>query len=227
MKLALLIPAYNEAKVLASVLEALPRHFSGFDEVEAIVINDGSADSTSEIAEAHGVVVLDHLINRGLGGALGTGLEYAKRSGADVAVTLDADGQHDPAEINKLIAPILEERADFVVGSRLKGEKGMPIDRLIGNWGLNVITYLVYRVWTTDSQSGFRAFSRKAIERIELQATGMEVSSAFFSAVRQHGLIYEEVPIRPIYTTYSRAKGQRNWNGFRIVFRLLYDKFLR
>lgn len=228
MKLYLLIPAYNEATVIGSVLADLPKKIAGVAEIVTVVMNDGSRDETAAIADQAGVTVLTHMINRGLGGGLGTGLTYARAQGADIAVTLDSDGQHDPAEIEKLIQPILRGEADFVVGSRLlEKQEGMPTDRRIGNWGLNVFTYLFFGMWTTDSQSGFRAFSKKALETIEVDQIGMEVSSSFFDMAKRNNLRYAEVSIRPIYTEYSRAKGQKNANAFAILFRLFYNRFLK
>lgn len=227
MKLFVVIPAYNEEKKIGDVLRAIPQRLPGIKQIEVVVVDDGSCDGTATIAKKARAQVLQHLINRGLGGALGTGLTYAKERGADVAVTMDADGQHDPDGLSQLIRPIIEGRADFVVGSRLVDAKGMPWYRVIGNWGLNVFTYLMYGVWTTDSQSGFRAFSRRALITLEVDFIGMEVSSAFFDAVSTYKLRYVEIPIRPIYTDYSLSKGQKNWNGLTILFRLFYNKFLK
>jgi glycosyltransferase involved in cell wall biosynthesis len=229
MKLAILIPAYNEEKTIGQVLTSIPRRFPKVNQVEIVVISDGSTDKTVEIAQKAGVTLIEHNLNRGLGGALGTGFEYVRQNYFDVVVTFDADGQHQSEDIWPVIRPIIYRRADVVIGSRLKSAswrtRGMPWYRLLGIWGLNLVTLIFFWVWSTDSQSGLRAFSKKAIRLIDIQANKMEVSSEFFYEIGRHELKFKEVPIRSIYTEYSLAKGQKNWNIFRIISRLIYRRF--
>jgi UDP-N-acetylglucosamine---dolichyl-phosphate N-acetylglucosaminyltransferase len=227
--LYLIIPAFNEGRVIGATLAALPARFSGVDEVTIVVVDDGSTDDTAEVVRRSGdarVVLLHHVINRGLGGALGTGLEYARRAGADYVITYDADGQHAPEDIATVLAPLVAGQADAVVGSRLIAPRGMPWYRIAGNWGLNLFTFFVFGMWTTDSQSGMRGFSRPAIERIEVRLDRMEVSSEFFKEIRRCRLRYAEVPIRAIYSDYSLAKGQSNWNAFHILIRLVLHRLM-
>src|SRR4030042_2438817 len=113
MKLIAIIPAYNEEKPIGEVVQGVKKYTENI-----IVIDDGSEDKTSEIAQKRGAKVYRHFINRGLGGALGTGIKTALISGADIIVTLDADGQHDTAEIPRIIKPIIDGKADVVIGSR-------------------------------------------------------------------------------------------------------------
>jgi len=226
--LCIVVPAYNEARVIGSTLAHLPREIGGVS-ITVAVIDDGSSDGTSDVVLASGddrIVLLHHAINRGLGGALGTGIEYARKIGADYVVTYDADGQHAPEDIAVVLAPIAAGRADAVIGSRLLSPKGMPWYRIVGNWGLNLFTYFLFGLWTTDSQSGLRAFNRKAIEQIQLRADRMEVSSEFIKEIRRTHLSFEEVPVRAIYSDYSLAKGQKNRNGINIVIRLLLYRLL-
>ncbi|OGD56656.1 hypothetical protein A2V71_03500 [Candidatus Berkelbacteria bacterium RBG_13_40_8] len=225
MKLGILIPAYNEEKMLGKVLKTLPKKLPGIKRKEIIVIDDGSSDNTNKIACALDVTVICHYLNRGLGGALGTGFEYAKENDFDVLLTFDADGQHNPADIASVIRPIVLKKADVVVGSRLKNKRGMPWYRRIGIFGLNLITLALFWVWTTDSQSGLRAFSKKAIKEIEIKSNRMEVSSEFFNEIQSHNLKFFEVPITSIYTRYSLSKGQKNVNVFRILSKLIYRRF--
>jgi glycosyltransferase involved in cell wall biosynthesis len=227
--LFLIIPAFNEAKVIGVTLAALPPHVEGIDRLVVVVVDDGSTDDTAAIVRRCGdgrVVLLQHRINRGLGGALATGLEYAKRQGADLAVTYDADGQHAPGDIEKVVQPLLQKQAEVVIGSRLLTRKGMPWYRIVGNFGLNIITFFFFGLWTTDSQSGLRGFCRRAIELIEVRNDRMEVSSEFIREIRRKKLQFCEVPIQAIYTDYSLAKGQRNWNAFNIIIRLLLQHLL-
>jgi glycosyltransferase involved in cell wall biosynthesis len=227
--LHLIVPAFNEGRVIGATLANLPAAFAGVDEVTIVVVDDGSTDDTAAVVQACGdarVVLLRHVINRGLGGALGTGLEYARRAGADYVVTYDADGQHAPEDIAAVLAPLLRGDADAVIGSRLLRPQGMPWYRIAGNWGLNLFTYFVFGMWTTDSQSGMRGFSRTALERIEVRLDRMEVSSEFVKEIRRLRLRYAEVPIRAIYSDYSLAKGQSNWNAFNILIRLVLHRLM-
>jgi len=222
-KVTIIMPAYNEEKKISSVIDGIKKR--GFKDI--VVVDDASTDSTNKIASSKDVVVLKHVLNRGLGGALGTGLQYCKDNDVDIAVTFDSDGQHDPDDLKKIIQPIINKKADFVIGSRLINPKGMPLIRKIGNFGLNVITYGLFGIWTTDSQSGLRAFSKKAINRMEVRTNRMEVSSEFFSQLRKKKLKYAEIPIKAIYSEYSMQKGQGSLNAFNIVFKLILKKLMR
>jgi glycosyltransferase involved in cell wall biosynthesis len=225
----IVIPAYNEAKVIAATLAALPASLRGIDSVRVVVVDDGSTDGTADevrkVVDPR-LVLIRHALNRGLGGALGTGLAYARKEGADYVVTYDADGQHAPEDIDRVLEPILAGQAEAVVGSRLIDPKGMPWYRILGNWGLNLMTFMFFGLWTTDSQSGLRAFGRRAIETIDVRMDRMEVSSEFIKEIRRHRLKFAEAPIRAIYTDYSLEKGQSNWNAFTILFRLFVHGLL-
>src|SRR3990167_2967367 len=137
MKIVAVIPAYKEVTTIADVLT---RTRSFVDEM--IVVNDGSPDNTAEVASKNGALVVSHVINRGLGAAIGTGFAFAKKRGADVVITLDADGQHDPAEIPKFIDAI-KNGADVVIGSRMISRSGMPWYRQVANILGNVSTLVL------------------------------------------------------------------------------------
>lgn len=224
-KLAIIVPAFNEEPVVYQTLSLIPRRFEGIDEVKIVVIDDGSIDRTYDEARKHAdVVMLRHVINRGLGGALITGMEWARRWEADFTITFDSDGQLDPADIQKAINPLIAGEAEVVIGSRLLEVKGMPWYRILGNWGLNVITYVLFGVWTTDSQSGLRAFSKDALAAIRLTSNRMEVSSEVIGEIGRNKLKLVEVPIECAYTEYSLSKGQKNSNGINIVLNLLFRR---
>jgi len=208
--LCIILPAYNEAKAIGPVMQKLQNFVKKENDlvIEIVVIDDGSTDQTFQICQTFNVTVLHHIINRGLGGALATGIEYAKMHNFDFALTMDSDGQHD-----------------IVIGSRMMGQKGMPKDRLIINFTSNVFTYILFGFWTTDSQSGFRGFNRKALGFINVKTQGMEVSSELFTEIKKHNLKLLEVPISVIYTEYSRNKGQSNLNSLNVVVKLLLRKF--
>jgi glycosyltransferase involved in cell wall biosynthesis len=227
--LFVIIPAFNEARVIETTLRNLPPRVAGVDEMTVVGIDDGSSDGTAKAVMRCGdprVVLLRHAVNRGLGGALGTGLAYARQHGADYVVTYDADGQHAPEDIATVVAPLVTGKADAVIGSRLLDPTGMPWYRIVGNWGLNVCTFLIFGMWTTDSQSGLRGFSRAALEQVNIRMDRMEVSSEFIKEIRRCKLPFCEVPIRAIYSDYSLAKGQRNINGINILIRLVVHRLM-
>ena len=164
MKVIIQIPCYNEANTLADTVDQLPRSLPGVDVVEYLVIDDGSRDNTSEVARAAGVHhVVRHTRNRGLAYAFKTGLEASLRHGADIIVNTDADNQYQAKDIVRLVKPILEKRADLVVGDRMVGtHKGFsPLKRKLQRLGSWVIKK-ASGVSTPDATSGFRALSREA-----------------------------------------------------------------
>lgn len=222
MKVVAVIPAYNEATMVGGVVKAtLPF-------VDAVVVvDDGSRDETGMEAERAGARVVRHSLNRGLGASLSTGIQAALRAGADCVVTLDADGQHDSSEIPKLVRPIQNGLADVVLGSRLLDTRGMPITRICMNHAGSLFTFCMFGMYVTDSQSGFRAFSRSAAQAIRIRSNRMEVSSEIVAEIRRQGLRVAEVPIRAIYTDYSLSKGQSFRVGLKTACRLLLRRFDR
>ena len=234
MHLVVIIPAYNEARTVGDVVRRVREHIP-----DVIVVDDGSSDATGERARAAGAEVVRHCVNRGLGAALRTGIAAALRQDpssrgdaegsrppeqADILVTLDADGQHDPTEIGALTAPIAEGVADVVIGVR--SFAGAPRHRRLFNQIGNVVTWLLFGVWCSDTQSGFRAFSRRAAAQITIRTNRMEVSSEIIAEVSRHNLRIAEVPIRTIYTPYSMAKGQSFRTGVKTAWALLLRKWL-
>lgn len=220
MKFAVIIPAYNEEKTIREVVKSIPESIGGTKPV-IIVVNDGSRDFTAQYAKRAGAIVINHRINMGVGAATATGFEATKRLEVDAMVTLDADLQHDPRDINKLIKPIIKRQANVVVGTRLNLPKGMPWHRKMGIKLFNLITYIFYHIKTTDSQSGFRAYDKKAIRLINIHTLGYEFCTEIFGEIRRHKLKFVEVPIKTIYTKESRRKGQPAINGINIMIKLL------
>ncbi len=221
MKAVVVLPAYNEASVIRQVIANLPKKLNGISSLEYVVINDGSTDQTGEMAKKEGIKVLSHIINRGLGAAIKTGIDYAKSQKADLLVTFDSDGQHNPRDLQKVINPILQEKADLVIGSRFKNYQKAPLDRLIINKLANLATLVFFGVSTTDSQSGLRSFSKKALQFIDFRADKMDFSSEILLEAKRHNLKVSEVPIDLIYTQYSREKGQKNINSLSVFAKLL------
>ena len=166
--LAVIVPARNEVRTLPEVLARIPREALG--ETAAIVVDDGSTDGSAEAARRAGAdIVVRHAVNRGLGAALRTGLETARGIGARAAVYLDADLQYDPAEIPLLLAPIEAGEADYVLGSRFgAGREGLPLLRSLGNRAFTLLLCAAAGRRIADGQTGFRAFSRRALDTAEI-----------------------------------------------------------
>lgn len=217
MKTVAIIPAFNEEKTIGLVLSKVKGQVD-----QIIVVDDGSKDNTYQIAKDKGVLVYRHPVNRGLGGALGTGIKAALCNNADIIVTIDADGQHEPAEIQRLIKPIIAGESDVVIGSRFLTRQPMPISRRVGNKFFNFVMRALFGIKTTDSQSGMRAFSKEAAGKIELCTNGMEVSSEILKEAKAKKLKIKEVPIKSIYTDYSLSKGQNLTLGIKTFIKFLW-----
>lgn len=222
-RVTVVIPAYNEERTIVGVIRGLKA--KGFAQI--IVVDDGSSDRTGKVVREEGVVLVRHLLNRGVGGALGTGIKAALRFRPNIVVTFDADGQHDPDDIPRLIEPIEKGEADIVIGSRMLDPAGMPWSRRVANRIANVVTYLLFGVWATDSQCGLRAFSRDAAARIRIMTSGMEVSSEILAEIVRNRLRYREVPVKAIYTDYSLSKGQSFTHGLHTLLKLMLAKVRR
>jgi glycosyltransferase involved in cell wall biosynthesis len=161
-----------------------------------IVVDDGSSDATADIAEAAGAIVIRHTTNRGKGVALNTGFRRARGLTPKVVVTIDADGQHEPDELSQVITPILTGKADIVVGSRyLEPTSDVPTHRAWGHRAFNALSSGVSGVPVSDSQSGFRAFSPRALWCLSFDSSSFSVESEMQLLARDHRLLVSEVPI--------------------------------
>ena len=218
MKLCIIIPAFNEQKSIGSVVDSMTESAARTNhKVSVVVVDDGSHDDTAKVARLHGAIVVRHILNSGAGGATATGLSYADQNMYDVAVTADADGQHAPSDVMACVDELLKTQSDLVIGSRLINSEGMSKTKVLGNQGLSFITYLLFGVSVTDSQSGLRVFSKKALTQLKWKTNGYEFCSEMLWRAKQQQLKISEFPIKAIYTDYSKAKGQNNWNAFNIV----------
>ncbi len=218
------IAAFNEAKAIGHVVAELRQ--AGFPNV--VVVDDGSTDATAEQARIAGAAVLTHLINRGQGAALQTGITYALRSGAQYLATFDADGQHDVADLPAMLGPLERGEVEICLGSRFLGKRAqMPKLRRLVLFGAVVFTRLTSRIKLTDAHNGLRAFSRKAALTIDLQLDRMAHASEIVDQVRSCGLSYCEVPVHIRYTDYSLAKGQKSSAALRVAFDYLIGRVFR
>lgn len=218
------IPAYNEGPALADVLIELRTAYPN-----VVVVDDGSSDDTVKVAKKHAAYVLRHLVNRGQGAALQTGIDFALERGAEYVVTFDADGQHRVEDIARLIAPIVAGQCEITLGSRFLGEEavGMPRSRRLMLRAAVIFTRWANRVEVTDAHNGLRAFSRKAAEHIQITLDRMAHASEILDFIRYSGLPFREIPVQIRYTEYSLAKGQSARGALQIVFQYLIGKVLR
>ena len=212
------VPAYNESSVIKNVISNAVKVFSKSKyKISIVVVNDGSWDDTSTQASLGGAHVVNHILNTGAGGATSTGIRYAQIHNFDLAATMDADGQHDPKDLLKGIDEIIKTKSDLLIGSRLIDSHGMSRVKVLGNRGLSFITYLMFGVSSTDSQSGLRIFSKRAIDQLRWETTGYEFCSEMLWRAKQQKMAVHEYSIKAIYTDYSKAKGQNNWNAINII----------
>jgi len=186
------LPMYNEEETIGTVVTKVLDYVD-----EVICVDDGSSDSSARIAEACGANVHRHRANRGYGGALKTLFAKAREMDADILIILDSDGQHEPSDIPKLLAPILAGDADFVIGSRFVdggGSEDMPAYRRLGIKVITAASNLSSDLEIKDTQSGFRAFSKLAIERLRFDSEGMELSLEMLEDAHEKELTIQEVP---------------------------------
>jgi glycosyltransferase involved in cell wall biosynthesis len=218
------VAAFNEGESIGDVVRELRTKYQ-----HVVVVDDGSADDTATQALEAGACVLTHLINRGQGAALQTGITYALSQGADFVVTFDADGQHDVADVVQLLTPIAEGRAHIALGSRFleRREEKMPFGRRLLLMAAVLFMRVTSRVRLTDAHNGLRAFSRHAAERIDLKLDRMAHASEIVDQVAATGLPFVEVPVRVRYTSYSLRKGQRNSAALRVAFDYLMARLIR
>jgi glycosyltransferase involved in cell wall biosynthesis len=189
------IPAYNEDRFIGSLILKLEAR--GYD---VLVVDDGSTDSTAAVAEAAGATVVRHTENRGKSAAVRSAFAHAVRLNLDALILLDGDSQHDPTDVEHVAAPVLEGRADMAVGSRFVGvESAIPRWRIVGQHALTLATNLGSGLPLSDSQSGFRAFSRRALEVMQFRTGGFSVESEMQFEAKSLGLAVVEVPIHVHY----------------------------
>lgn len=226
-KVCIVIPAYNEEVVIKDVITGMRNELKKTNlSYEIIVINDGSKDATSLQAKKGGATVIDHILNSGAGGATATGLSYANQNGFDYAVTMDADGQHLSKDVIKGLNTAKQQGNDLLIGSRLIDNKGMSRVKILGNKGLSFITFALFGINVTDSQSGLRVFSKKALQTLRWKTSGYEFCSEMLWRAKQLGLNIAEYPIAAVYTDYSKSKGQNNWNAINIVKSLVRRRLI-
>lgn len=220
----LVVPAFNEEKTVSQIIEGIADE--GYN---VILVDDGSRDKTLDLAieskkkYPNQIFVVSHVINRGLGAALKTGMIVALNKGAKYIVTFDADGQHEIKDIPKVCKPLQDGEADVVIGAR--PFEDMPISKSFANIIMNSLTLLFYGRNVKDSQSGLRAFTAHAADVINIVSRGYGVSSEFIKEISDKNLRLSEVTITTIYTPETQNKGTDAIVGLKILTKMVLDLF--
>ena len=222
LKLFIVIPCFNEQDTIHDVISSLMK--SGYRHV--IVVDDNSSEDIPLALRGLPVIYIRHPINLGQGAALQTGFEYAKMNQADIVVTFDGDGQHSSNDIRNLIAPILKNESDIVLGSRfLKTSRtNIAFPRVILLQIGRYIEWPFTGLLLSDVHNGIRALNRKALERINITESGMAHATEIIMQIRRNKLRFAEVPVTIQYSKYSKKKGQSFWNSINIFFDLIFKK---
>ena len=204
-KIAVVVPAFNEAKSVGDVVRSIPREVCG-EQTAVLVVDDGSRDATSEEAAKAGAIVARHVINRGGGAALRTGYRLMAESGALVVVTLDADGQHLPSEMERLVQPVLEDEVDVAHGSRVLGEADPNSrSRELGIVLFNTMISFITRTEVSDASNGYRAVRTTVLPQLVLRQEQFHTSEFLIEAIKR-GIPAKEVPVTVAKRTHGHSK---------------------
>lgn len=207
------LPAYNEAETLPPVVGNI--RSNGY---RVVCVDDGSSDATASMAKRLDCDLVVHPFNLGQGAAIQTGIDYALERDADFICTIDADGQHDPKELPRLIRALEEHRADFALGSRFLGNAvDMPAMRRALMTAATFFTQVTTRLAVTDTHNGMRAMTRRGAALIQLRQDRMAHASEILMQIRKSRLPMVEVPVTVTYTAYSLRKGQTSSSAFRVI----------
>lgn len=218
MKISCVIPAYNESQNIISVIDKVKPLVD-----EVIIVDDCSRDNTFALASSKPVVVLHHLINRGQGAALQTGDEYALAHGADIVVHFDADNQFKAEEISRLVAPLINDEADAVFGSRFLGSANFPFIKRVIIMPLARFINRCFGIKMSDPQSGFRALNKKTLAQLKIDNRGMAHCTEILYKTFATGARITEVPITVTYHEFGQSFG----GGFKIIKDLLIHNFIK
>ncbi|MCK4521143.1 MAG: glycosyltransferase family 2 protein [Nanoarchaeota archaeon] len=211
------IPAYNESRHISDVIKKTKKYVNNI-----IVVDDGSRDDTYKIAKRLDVYALKNIVNMGKGAALKTGCDFAMKNKADIIIAMDADGQHNPDDIPRILEALKDK--DIVFSYR-RFTRQMPFILKIGNILINKFIKLLYSVELKDTQCGFRAFTSESYKKIRWTHSDYSMESEMIANTGKHDLKYGEIPIKTIYS--NKYKGTTIIDGFKIVFNMLLWRFKR
>jgi len=216
-KVFIVIPAYNEARLIARVIKDLFNY--GYNNI--VVVDDGSSDKTSEIVKKYDVDLVSHPVNMGPGAAIKTGIDYALIKNAGIIVTFDADGQHLAKDINNLVKPIIDNETEITLGNRfLNKMSNVPVfKKIILKLGA-VLMFLMYGIISSDAHNGLKAISKKAASKIKIVSNGWEYRSEIIEEIKLKKIKYKEIPVTVKYSNYSIKKGQKIYNSFYIISKM-------
>lgn len=215
--LAVVIPAYKEGERIEAVLRGIPAELPGIDRLVVIVADDGSPDNTAAVARLNHAIVVRHVVNLGAGAALKTGTEAAIRLGSTIIVHMDADGQHRPEDLPRLLRPLFDG-ADAVTGVR-SFRRPMPIVLIAGNYLLSLVTRALYSIRNPDTQCAYRAFWARCWPALKWTSRDYAFASEMLVRGQRHGIRWKVVPIPTIYL--DRYKGTGISDGVRIFRKLI------
>lgn len=220
-KTTAIVPAFDEEISIGTVVIKTKKYVD-----HVIVVDDGSTDDTAEVARIAGADVIRHSKNRGKGEALKTGFDEARKNGTQIIVTIDADGQHDPSEIPKVIQPILSREADMVIGSRYLNGNCIPRYRRVGQYFLDHVTNLNNGIKVTDTQSGFRAFTIEATHNFKFRNNGFAIESEMLSDAVDAKLKIKEVDVGVRYDVDCNTENPI-YHGLKVLINILQDMEFR
>lgn|SRR3989338_2589589 len=219
----IVIPAFNASHTIVGVVRGL--RDSGYNNI--VVVDDGSRDGTYESAVSTGVDVVRHVVNRGQGASLQTGIRYSLTKNPSVVVTFDADGQHDPSDISSLMQPVLSGDVDIALGSRFLKSSNVPLFRKIALKCGIIVVYLFNGLLLTDAHNGIRCLSNDCARNLEITSDRMEHASEIIEIIKKKGWRYKEVPVTVHYSDMSLRDGQSTLAAFRILGKMFWRKMIR
>jgi len=217
-KVFIIIPGLNEENHIGSVVSKIKK--LGFENV--VFVDDGSCDKSSDVAKKEGAKVLKHVVNLGKGSAAKTGCEFAINNGATILVLMDADGQHNPDDLKKMLDALKDN--DIVFGFRHLN-KNMPFMMRLGNWGINKSSQIINGISLNDTQSGFRCMTSDAYKKIKWYSNDYSMESEMISKVARYKLKFKQIPIETIY--HDEYKGTTVIDGIKIFINMLKFKIRR
>lgn len=215
----IVIPGLNEEKRVGKLIDELNK--LGYKNI--IFVDDGSDDNSSNVAREEGAIVLRHIINLGKGAAAKTGCDFAIEQGADLLVLMDADGQHKPEDVTRILKEQEKTNADIVFGYRVI-DKNMPFVMKFGNWFINRATRIIQGIDVRDTQSGFRCLTKNAYKKVRWISSDYSMESEMISNTARKKLRYSEIPISTIYL--DNFKGTTIFDGIRIFINIIKFRIL-